>query len=593
MKASREIDRRSAIDIIEEAVHALKAHPSGLAAYYVGSLPFVLLLLYFWTDMSRGANAWQHCSEGAWALAFCFVWMKTWQSVYARSLLARIRQERARPWSLRRILRAAALQTAIQPWGIVVLPLAFVFMLPFPQIFAFFQNATLIGSGDERDMGEVVKKSWAQASLRPGQNALSLWLASPFLVMLAAAFFFAIVPILTSSNIEASSLPFLLAAGFFMIPLCPLGMIVALNVGLSLFLIPWLLQTLLGIETVFSVGGFAAVNDTSLAIICGIVYLCLDPVLKAVYCLRCFYGESLRTGEDLLVQLRALKRGSLRLVILLVIFLGCASAGQALAEGRPLEPSGSGRVVSARELDGAIDRVMNSPEYTWRMPRTRPPAARDGALHAFLAPVVKALQAAWHYVERGLLRLLAWVVDFINRMLPSGRQEEGGDKRWTSLSRVLIIAPLAAMMALAAFLGWRAWKGRKVRAVHAAGTDATLPDITKAEVDAKALPEEGWLAMAREMAEKGEPRLALRALFLATLVFLAHEDLISLAPHKSDREYERELHLRTHARPYVPSVFAENRVIFERAWYGLHEVTPAIMERFSGNMERMRGNGRK
>jgi hypothetical protein len=43
----------------------------------------------------------------------------------------------------------------------------------------------------------------------------------------------------------------------------------------------------------------------------------------------------------------------------------------------------------------------------------------------------------------------------------------------------------------------------------------------------------------------------------------------------------------------VPPVFAENRVIFERAWYGLHEVTPAIMERFSGNMERMRDNGQK
>ncbi len=519
--------------------------------------------------------------------------MKTWQAVYARGLLARIREEGARPWSVRRILRAAAFQTAIQPWGIVVLPVAFVIMLPFPQVFAFFQNATLIGSGDERDMGEVVKKSWAQASLRPGQNTLSIWLASPFLVMLAAAFFFAIVPILMSSNIEASSLPFLLAAGLVMIPLCPLGMVVALNAGLSLFLIPWLLRTLLGIETVFSMGGFAAVNDTSLAIICGLVYLCLDPVLKAVYCLRCFYGESLRTGEDLLVELRALKRGSLRLVILLFIFLGCASAGHALAEGRPFEPSGIGRVVSARELDGAIDRVMRSPEYTWRMPRMRPPATGHGALHAFLAPVVKALRAGWRYVEKGLLRLLAWVVDFINGMLPAGRQEEGGDKRWTSLSRVLIIAPLAAMMALIAFLGWRAWKGRKVRAVPAAGTDPTLPDITKAEVDARALPEEGWLAMAREMALKGESRLALRALFLATLAFLAYEDLISLAPHKSDREYERELHLRSHARPYVPSVFAENRVIFERAWYGVHEVTPAIMERFSGNMERMRDNGQK
>jgi hypothetical protein len=97
--------------------------------------------------------------------------------------------------------------------------------------------------------------------------------------------------------------------------------------------------------------------------------------------------------------------------------------------------------------------------------------------------------------------------------------------------------------------------------------------------------------MAREMAEKGEPRLALRALFLATLAFLAREELITLAAHKSDREYERELRLRSHVRPLMPSVFAENRAIFERAWYGLHEVTPSIMEKFSGNMKTMRDNG--
>jgi len=592
MKGSGKTAGRSAIDIIEEAVSVLKTHPSTLVAYYAGSLPFVLLLLYFWTDMSRGANAWQHCAQGAWALALCFVWMKTWQAVYVRRLLARIRHEGPHPWTMRRIIRVAAFQTAIQPWGIVLLPVAFVVLLPFPQAFAFFQNAGLVGSGDEPTMGGVLKKSWAQASLWPGQNTLSLWLASPFLVTLAAAILFALVPILTSSNIDASTLPFLLAAGLAMIPLCPLGMVVALNAGISLFLIPWLLRTLLGIETVFSVGGFAAVNDTSLAIICSLVYLCLDPVLKAVYTLRCFYGESLSTGEDLLVELRDLKRGSLRLAIFLLIFLTCLSAARALAEERSIEPSVGRQVVSAQKLDHAIDRVMSNPQYTWRMPRTRPPAAQPGALHAFLAPVVKALRSAWRYVEKGLFRLLVWVVDFMNRILPAGPQEEGHDNRWTSVSRILIIAPLAAIMAVAAFLGWRAWRGRKVSALPPPETNTTLPDITKAEVDAGALPEEGWLAMAREMAEKGEPRLALRALFLATLAYLAREDLISLAAHKSDREYERELRLRSHVRPLVPSVFAENRAIFERAWYGLHEVTPSIMEEFSGNMERIRDNGR-
>jgi len=146
-------------------------------------------------------------------------------------------------------------------------------------------------------------------------------------------------------------------------------------------------------------------------------------------------------------------------------------------------------------------------------------------------------------------------------------------------------------MAAAAFLGWRAWRQRGIRAVPAEAPERPLPDITRADVDASALPEDGWLGMAREMMEAGELRLALRALYLATLAFLARKDMITLAPHKSDREYEREVRLHAHVHPLLPSLFAENRIIFERAWYGLHEVTPGIIERFSRNQEGMRDDG--
>jgi len=131
-------DGKSAIDILEEATHLLRAHPFLLASYYFGSLPFVLGLLYFWTDMSTGANAWRHCAQAAWGLTLLFIWMKTWQSVYARRLLAGMRGESSPPWGIRRILRTAAIQTAIQPWSILVLPIALIIMLPFPQAFAFF-----------------------------------------------------------------------------------------------------------------------------------------------------------------------------------------------------------------------------------------------------------------------------------------------------------------------------------------------------------------------------------------------------------------------------------------------------------------------
>ena len=67
--------------------------------------------------------------------------------------------------------------------------------------------------------------------------------------------------------------------------------------------IPYLLKTFLGIETTFTrAGNWSVLNTTFLAACCGVAYLCLDPVLKAIYVLRCFYGQSLQTGEDLKVE---------------------------------------------------------------------------------------------------------------------------------------------------------------------------------------------------------------------------------------------------------------------------------------------------
>ena len=594
MKDGKAHLRRSAIDILEEAVHVLKMHPSSLEPYYFGTLPFVLGLLYFWTDMSTGANAWRHCAQGAWGLTVLFLWMKTWQSVYARGLLARIRNERPGAWSPRRVLRAAAFQAAIQPWGVLVLPVALVIMLPFPQVFAFFQNATLMGSGDERDMAKVIKESWTRACLWPGQNMLLIWLASPFLVNLAALVLFAFLPVLRSAAFQARDLPLSLAEGFALVPLCPLGMVVALNAGLCLFLVPWLLRSLFGLETIFSMGGAIAFNDTSLAIICGLVYLCLDPVLKAAYCLRCFHGEAVHTGADLLVALRELKRPGLGIALLLALFLGSVCPLPAFSQSPSLALSRSGSLVPAKELDGAIGRVMDRPLYTWRMAREHPPSSPGGhgMVHAFLASVIEALRVAWQYVEKGLVKLWEWVRDLIEKIMPQADQERS-DSRWTAFSKPLIIGPLLGLMALVAFLGWRVWRRRKMLAMPVEKTGQVLLDLTRADVDARALPEDGWLAMAREMRERGELRLALRALYLATLAYLAREDLISLAPHKSDREYERELRLRSHVRPQVPFFFAENRVVFERTWYGLNEVTPGVMERFLRNQESMRNDGQE
>ena len=45
---------------------------------------------------------------------------------------------------------------------------------------------------------------------------------------------------------------------------------------------------------------------TFLAALAGLTYLCLNPLVKAVYALRCFYGRAIESGQDLKAELRSL-----------------------------------------------------------------------------------------------------------------------------------------------------------------------------------------------------------------------------------------------------------------------------------------------
>src|SRR5204863_6692298 len=116
---------------------------------------------------------------------------------------------------------------------------------------------------------------------------------------------------------------------------------------------------------------------------------------------------------------------------------------------------------------------------------------------------------------------------------------------------------------------WRGWlvgqqARRSARPILAeqAVADAA-PDLTDENVQAAQLPADGWLALAREQAARGEWRLALRALYLATLARLAAEGLISLAKFKTNLDYEREVRRRALSREEITAAFARRRREFE------------------------------
>ncbi len=68
---------------------------------------------------------------------------------------------------------------------------------------------------------------------------------------------------------------------------------------------PYLVKTFFGIESFFTRSGPSALlNTTFFAVSLAVSYLCINPISKAVYVLRCFYGDSIRSGIDLKADLQ-------------------------------------------------------------------------------------------------------------------------------------------------------------------------------------------------------------------------------------------------------------------------------------------------
>ncbi len=82
-------------------------------------------------------------------------------------------------------------------------------------------------------------------------------------------------------------------------------------------------------------------------------------------------------------------------------------------------------------------------------------------------------------------------------------------------------------------------------------------------------------------------RLALRALYFATLAHLADAKMLSVAKYKSNRDYVSELRRRVHEKKDLVSIFTANVTLFDKAWYGMYEVTMNDIDAFSSNYERI------
>jgi hypothetical protein len=539
MSKERRVATKSAHALAGESIALLREYPGALLPFYIGAAPFWLGFLYFFSDMSQSAYATEHLLGGALVLSLLYLWMKCWQTVFATKLRAALLLEPDEDWTAARIFRLIATQAAWQPWGLIVRPIALIITLPFVWVSSFFQNISVLGDGRVPANGQTVgARAWAQAQLWPGQAHLLVAMLSLF------------------------------------------GLVIWLNIASAMTAVPALLKMFFDIETAASRNLLAlALNSTFFSASFALTMLCLDPIWKTAYVLRCFHGESLRTGEDLLVELKKLQRPARGVLAALLVggflFLPAPSASAQAPVGPQPALATPGDAARATQLERSIDRVLQEREYAWRMPREKGPKKEESLIG-------KTLKRWGESLKKIGERFMEWLESFFKKkQLDQG--ESGGGLPVQEITYLLV----AAGVLLLAWTVWTVLRKHTTPIVTAEAVQA-VPDLNAEDVVADQLPVDGWLRIMQDLLNAGELRLALRAAYLATLAHLGQRELLAIARYKSNRDYHRELQRRARSREALLAAFEENLQAFERSWYGQHEVTRDLLTRFSQNLETIR-----
>ena len=413
-RRKRQDGEPSAIDLIEEGVHLLRQTPiRAWAVYFSGMVPFVLGFLFFWTEMASSGLAGQVLVPGAFGLALLFFWLKLTQACFAKGLRETLNDQEERSWTLKQWLKVLRRQLFWQSSGLIVLPIAFVLTIPFAWVSAFYQNVLIADPAEDKTEDEWIKENWRLGRIWHEQN----WI---LLSLLCGVFFLSFINILSV-------------------------------VGL----IPYLLKTLLGIETVFSRAGMYLFNTTTLFTCLLLSYVVTDPLLKAVYVLRRHYCASRQTGADMLLRLRRVISGNgLSKLVVILFLLGLSPIVQSSSTGlfgQDQEAEVSVVEVDVDNLDTSIEEVLQRREFVWRFPREEIESnTEEPEWLKSLSETLKAWQEKFEH----------WIESWFKSDKDSKTDKNRGDgwDGFAGLGSFLSYLLIAIFVLLVIYFGVRAWK---------------------------------------------------------------------------------------------------------------------------------------
>jgi len=378
--------------------------------------------------------------------------------------------------------------------------------------------------------------------------------------------------------------------------LVPLWIAVWLNSLILAVLLPQLLHSILGVNTLLStqMGTYALIQSSAfwLSLLAG-TWLALDPIVKCTFAVVNQHLRSRRDGDDLRGLLANLPREqqkkaqmisnaaagrmmtgasfALAAILLSLSLTATARAEQPLAARSTTGmPGSSGRDVQVQRLRQALNQESQRATYRWHdAEHPSPPNWFDRLLAR---------------IGNDIDRVLSAIGNFLRKLWPRGLNLPlGNGKRsaWQLKDLRLWLALVAILtLATGSLLFWLR-RRRETKPLSIALEIAPLPDLSDSAV-ASECSEDEWFALASQLEEKGDLRFALRAAYFGLLAGLAQREWLTIRRDRTNREYLDEFARRWRRRPQaafearaeIPEKLRGSLRQFDRVWYGFHAVTP-------------------
>ncbi len=392
--------------------------------------------------------------------------------------------------------------------------------------------------------------------------------------------------------------------------LFPLWITVWLNCLILAIIVPQLLHSIFGVDTLLStqMGVFALVQSSAfwLSLFAG-AWLALDPIVKCTFVVVYQHLRSRREGDDLRGLLASLPRehqkkeqmiacnatggtvASGALFILAAILSAVCLTATARASQVPVVQSApevlddSAREARIQRLRQALDQESQRAIYRWHdASHPSPPTWFD----RLLAKIGHAIKGAWDAL-----------LNFLRKLWPRGLNLSLGNEKsgtWQLKDLRLWVALIVVLtLAVAGVLVWFR-RRTETASLSIPVPVAPIPDLSDSAA-ASERSEDEWFALASRLEGEGELRFALRAAYFGLLAGLAQREWVTIRRDRTNREYLNEFKRRWLRRPRA-AIEARAEVTeqlrgslrqFDQVWYGSYAVTRETVAAYLQNQREL------